>query len=84
MYVFLIDFYSLIFFCFREVDVILTYLKEQCNTKKIGVVGFCWGGAAVHHLMLKYYEFKAGVSVYGMCQIPWSQWKQMPLHALQR
>nr|XP_003219860.1 PREDICTED: carboxymethylenebutenolidase homolog [Anolis carolinensis] len=50
----------------RETDVVLKYLKEQCNAKKIGVIGFCWGGAAVHHLMLRYSEFKAGVSVYGV------------------
>ncbi|KAJ7338400.1 hypothetical protein JRQ81_011892 [Phrynocephalus forsythii] len=48
----------------KEIDVVLTYLKEQCNAKKIAVVGFCWGGAAVHHLMLKYSEFRAGVSIY--------------------
>nr|XP_060630628.1 carboxymethylenebutenolidase homolog [Anolis sagrei ordinatus] len=50
----------------RETDVVLKYLKEQCNAKKIGVIGFCWGGAAVHHLMLRYSEFKAGVSIYGV------------------
>uniref|UniRef100_A0A671MI59 Carboxymethylenebutenolidase homolog n=1 Tax=Sinocyclocheilus anshuiensis TaxID=1608454 RepID=A0A671MI59_9TELE len=40
----------------KEVDVVLTYLKEQCGVKHIGVVGFCWGGV----------EIKAGVSVYGI------------------
>uniref|UniRef100_A0ABM5GAA0 Carboxymethylenebutenolidase homolog n=1 Tax=Pogona vitticeps TaxID=103695 RepID=A0ABM5GAA0_9SAUR len=53
----------------KETDVVLKYLKEQCNAKKIGVVGFCWGGAAVHHLMLKYSEFKTGVSVYGAIKL---------------
>ncbi|XP_053253149.1 carboxymethylenebutenolidase homolog [Podarcis raffonei] len=50
----------------KETDVVLQHLKEQCNAKKIGVIGFCWGGAAVHHLMLKYSIFKAGVSIYGV------------------
>ncbi|XP_042317745.1 carboxymethylenebutenolidase homolog [Sceloporus undulatus] len=50
----------------KEADVVLKYLKEQCKAKKIGVIGFCWGGAAVHHLMLKYSELKAGVSIYGV------------------
>ncbi|XP_064016873.1 carboxymethylenebutenolidase homolog isoform X2 [Pogoniulus pusillus] len=49
-----------------EVDVVLKYLREQCGAKKIGVVGFCWGGAAVHHLMLKNPHLKTGVSVYGV------------------
>ncbi|NXV47397.1 CMBL Carboxymethylenebutenolidase, partial [Uria aalge] len=52
----------------REVDVILKYLSEseQCRAKKIGVIGFCWGGAAVQHLMLKNPHLKTGVSLYGV------------------
>ncbi|KAH1176951.1 hypothetical protein KIL84_010653 [Mauremys mutica] len=50
----------------READVVLKYLKEQCNAKKIGVIGFCWGGMAVHHLMLKNPELKTGVAIYGV------------------
>uniref|UniRef100_A0A8C0H5E2 Carboxymethylenebutenolidase homolog n=1 Tax=Chelonoidis abingdonii TaxID=106734 RepID=A0A8C0H5E2_CHEAB len=57
---------SLLFICCREADVVLKYLKQQCSAKKIGVVGFCWGGIVVHHLMMKYPELKAGVSVYGI------------------
>ncbi|XP_060110042.1 carboxymethylenebutenolidase homolog [Heteronotia binoei] len=53
----------------KETDVVLKYLKEQCNLRKIGVLGFCWGGAAVHHLMLSYSDFKAGVSVYGVIRL---------------
>lgn len=49
----------------READAVLKYLKEQCGAKKLGVVGFCWGGIAVHHLMMTYPELKAGVSLYG-------------------
>ncbi|KAJ7397266.1 Carboxymethylenebutenolidase like protein [Pitangus sulphuratus] len=49
-----------------EVDVILKYLRDECGAKKIGVIGFCWGGAAVQHLMLKNPHLKAGVSVYGV------------------
>lgn len=43
----------------------MKYLKEQHHARSIGVVGFCWGGVAVHHLMMRYPEFKAGVAVYG-------------------
>ncbi|XP_062986294.1 carboxymethylenebutenolidase homolog isoform X2 [Elgaria multicarinata webbii] len=50
----------------KETDVVLTYLKQQCNATKISAIGFCWGGAAVHHLMLTYPEFKAGVSLCGV------------------
>lgn len=50
----------------KEFDAVLKYLKQQCHTKRIGVVGFCWGGTAVHHLMLKHPELRAGVSVYGI------------------
>lgn len=50
----------------REVDAVLKFLKEQCGAKRIGAVGFCWGGVATHYLALKYPEIKAGVSVYGM------------------
>lgn len=50
---------------FREVDAALKFLKEECGAKRIGVVGFCWGGVATHHLALQYPELKAGVSVYG-------------------
>ncbi|XP_009323271.1 PREDICTED: carboxymethylenebutenolidase homolog [Pygoscelis adeliae] len=49
-----------------EADAVLKYLKEQCGAKKLGVVGFCWGGIAVHHLMMTYPELKAGVSLYGL------------------
>uniref|UniRef100_A0A8C2YDF9 Carboxymethylenebutenolidase homolog n=1 Tax=Coturnix japonica TaxID=93934 RepID=A0A8C2YDF9_COTJA len=50
----------------READVVLKYLKEQCGAKKIGIVGFSWGGMAVHHLMLKNPQLSAGVSLYGI------------------
>uniref|UniRef100_A0A8I3WXA7 Carboxymethylenebutenolidase homolog n=1 Tax=Callithrix jacchus TaxID=9483 RepID=A0A8I3WXA7_CALJA len=50
----------------REIDAVLKYLKQQCHAQKIGLVGFCWGGIAVHNLMMKYSEFRAGVSVYGI------------------
>lgn len=55
----------LLFICLREADVVLKYLKEQCGAKKIGIVGFSWGGMAVHHLMLKNPQLTAGVSLYG-------------------
>ncbi|XP_075044356.1 carboxymethylenebutenolidase homolog isoform X2 [Mixophyes fleayi] len=51
---------------YKEVDVLLKYLKEQCNAKNIGVIGFCWGGIVTHYLMLKYPELKAGVAFYGI------------------
>ncbi|NXF68010.1 CMBL Carboxymethylenebutenolidase, partial [Ciccaba nigrolineata] len=50
----------------KEAVAVLKYLKERCGAKKLGVVGFCWGGIAVHHLMMTYAEFKAGVSLYGL------------------
>ncbi|KAK1172794.1 hypothetical protein AOXY_G5459 [Acipenser oxyrinchus oxyrinchus] len=50
----------------KEADVVLKYLKEQCNVTKIAVIGFCWGGVATHHLILHCPELKAGVSVYGI------------------
>ncbi|TFK04201.1 Carboxymethylenebutenolidase-like protein [Platysternon megacephalum] len=50
----------------RDADVVLKYLKEHCSAKKIGVIGFCWGGMAVHHLMLKNPELKTGVAIYGV------------------
>ncbi|NXX78009.1 CMBL Carboxymethylenebutenolidase, partial [Urocolius indicus] len=50
----------------KEVDAVLKYLREQCGAKKIGVIGFCWGGSAVQHLMLKNPHLKTGVSVYGV------------------
>ncbi|XP_069469848.1 carboxymethylenebutenolidase homolog isoform X2 [Ambystoma mexicanum] len=49
-----------------ETNVTVKYLKEQCNAKKIGVVGFCWGGVVVHHLTLTNPEIKAAVSMYGI------------------
>uniref|UniRef100_A0A8C3LU29 Carboxymethylenebutenolidase homolog n=1 Tax=Chrysolophus pictus TaxID=9089 RepID=A0A8C3LU29_CHRPC len=50
----------------KEVDVVMKYLKEHCGAKNIGVIGFCWGGAAVQHLMLKNPHLKTGVSLYGV------------------
>ncbi|CAN9506187.1 unnamed protein product [Ophioblennius macclurei] len=50
----------------KETDAIVRYLKEQCGATRIGVIGFCWGGAATHHLILNYPEIKAGVSFYGV------------------
>ncbi|MEE6512685.1 hypothetical protein FKM82_019839 [Ascaphus truei] len=50
----------------KEADAVLKYLKEQCHVKKVGVIGFCWGGMVAHHLMLKYPQIKAGVSFYGI------------------
>lgn len=54
-----------LFVCFKEADAVLKYLKERCGVKKLGVIGFCWGGVAVRHLMMTYSELKAGVSLYG-------------------
>lgn len=43
----------------------LTYLQRQCGARRVGVVGFCWGGVAAHHVMMTYPGLRAGVSVYG-------------------
>ncbi|KAM3840311.1 carboxymethylenebutenolidase homolog [Vipera latastei] len=53
----------------KELDVVLRYLKEECYVSRIGVIGFCWGGSAVHHLMLNYCIFTAGVSLYGSVKL---------------
>ncbi|XP_066441081.1 carboxymethylenebutenolidase homolog [Eleutherodactylus coqui] len=51
---------------YKEVDVLLKYLKEQYHATSIGAIGFCWGGSVTHYLMLKYPELKAGVAFYGL------------------
>ncbi|KAM5156914.1 carboxymethylenebutenolidase homolog [Mantella aurantiaca] len=51
---------------FKEIDAVLRYLKEKCHAKKIGIIGFCWGGIVTHYAMLKYPELKAGVAFYGL------------------
>ncbi|XP_051467923.1 carboxymethylenebutenolidase homolog [Apus apus] len=50
----------------KEADAVLKYLKEQCGANRLGVIGFCWGGVGVRHLMMTYLELKAGVSLYGL------------------
>ncbi|XP_047423669.1 carboxymethylenebutenolidase homolog [Mugil cephalus] len=50
----------------KEVDAVLKYLKKNCGAKRIGAVGFCWGGVATHYMALQYPEIKAGVSFYGI------------------
>lgn len=61
----LTSYYRKQYFRSREVDVVLTFLKEKCGSKHIGAVGFCWGGVVTHYLALLYPGIKAGVSVYG-------------------
>lgn len=51
----------------------MRYLKQECHAQKIGIVGFCWGGVVVHHVMLTYPEVRAGVSVYGKCPAHFTQ-----------
>lgn len=51
----------------------MRYLKQECHAQKIGIVGFCWGGVVVHHVMLTYPEVRAGVSVYGKCPVHFTQ-----------
>ncbi|NXK36905.1 CMBL Carboxymethylenebutenolidase, partial [Piprites chloris] len=48
----------------QEADAALKYLKEQCGAKKLGIIGFCWGGVSVRHLMMTHWELKVGVSLY--------------------
>uniref|UniRef100_A0A8C4KIX6 Carboxymethylenebutenolidase homolog n=1 Tax=Dromaius novaehollandiae TaxID=8790 RepID=A0A8C4KIX6_DRONO len=50
----------------KEADAVWKYLKEQCGRKKLGVIGFCWDGIAIRHLMMTYPQLKAGVSLYGL------------------
>lgn len=45
----------------------LKYLKSHPqSTGKVGVVGFCWGGAAVNQLAVLAPDLDAGVAYYGM------------------
>lgn len=45
----------------------LAYLKKhEASTGKVGVVGFCWGGAAVNQLAVAAPDLDAGVAFYGM------------------
>lgn len=50
----------------KEFDAVLRYLRQQCGAQRIGVVGFCWGGIGVHHVMSTYSDVRAGVCVYGI------------------
>ncbi|XP_044298753.1 carboxymethylenebutenolidase homolog [Varanus komodoensis] len=50
----------------KTTAIFVRYLKEQFSATNIGIVGFSWGGMAVHHLMLTTPELKAGVSLYGI------------------
>ncbi|XP_037136289.1 carboxymethylenebutenolidase homolog [Syngnathus acus] len=53
----------------KEVNLLLRFLKEQYGVKRIGVVGFCWGGIATHYLAFSNPEVKAGVSFYGIIKL---------------
>lgn len=45
----------------------LKFLKTHPqSTGKVGVVGFCWGGAAVNQLAVRAPDLNAGVAFYGM------------------
>lgn len=45
----------------------LKFLKHHArSTGKVGVVGFCWGGAAVNQLAVLAPDLDAGVAYYGM------------------
>nr|XP_032807482.1 carboxymethylenebutenolidase homolog [Petromyzon marinus]XP_032807483.1 carboxymethylenebutenolidase homolog [Petromyzon marinus] len=50
----------------KEIDAAMDYLKTECGVQRIGVLGFCWGGLAVHHLLLTNSELRAGVACYGI------------------
>lgn len=53
-----------LFICSRDAYAVLKYLNDQCGVKKLGVIVFCWGGVAAHHMMLTYPKLRAGVSLY--------------------
>ncbi|XP_075922241.1 carboxymethylenebutenolidase homolog isoform X4 [Petromyzon marinus] len=57
-----------------EIDAAMDYLKKECGVQRIGVLGFCWGGLAVHHLLLTNSELQAGVSCYGIIKIEESRY----------
>ena len=50
-----------------DIGAALTWLKAQpfADTKKIGITGFCWGGAVVWEACARFPDFKAGVAWYG-------------------
>ncbi|KAM8967008.1 carboxymethylenebutenolidase homolog [Pelodytes ibericus] len=50
----------------KEVNAVLKYLEDKCHAKKIGVIGFCWGGIVTRYLMVNYPKLKAGVAFYGL------------------
>ncbi|XP_077967808.1 carboxymethylenebutenolidase homolog [Styela clava] len=48
------------------VDACMEYLSNEYSIDKIAIVGFCWGGRAVHHMMSSRKDLVAGVSCYGL------------------
>uniref|UniRef100_A0A493TSA6 Carboxymethylenebutenolidase homolog n=1 Tax=Anas platyrhynchos platyrhynchos TaxID=8840 RepID=A0A493TSA6_ANAPP len=45
----------------KDAYAVLKYLNDQCGVKKLGVIVFCWGGVAAHHMMLTYPKLRAGL-----------------------
>ena len=45
-------------------------MKHEASTGKIGIVGFCWGGATSHHVATRLPELDAAVPFYGNAPDP--------------
>jgi carboxymethylenebutenolidase len=56
----------------NDLGAALAYLKVQdyVDRKKLGVVGFCWGGAAAWQASARFKEVKAAVAWYGRLVAP--------------
>lgn len=44
----------------------LKYLRDEYSISNVAMVGFCWGGGAVHYMMANREDISAGVSCYGI------------------
>jgi carboxymethylenebutenolidase len=56
----------------NDLGAALAFLKVQdyADSKKLGLVGFCWGGAVVWQGVARFTQFKAGVAWYGRLAAP--------------